>query len=1030
MERKYKAFISYRHLPIDIDTAVRLHRIIERFVIPKRLRKNGEKRLGLVFRDQDELPISNSLDDNIRMALDNSEFLIVICTPETSKSQWVLREISYFLQHHDRDHVLTVLADGSPETSFPKLLTEQRDENGDLLRSIEPLAANILADSDTKRRSLLKKESLRLIAALMGCAYDELYRRQHRRRQRLTVTAAALVGLVASAFIGMLLVKNARITELLLETQRGESEVLASLSETERKAGNFRGALEYALQALPSTDNERPYSPQAEAALVSALRPYDHSEFKFVQSYEQSSDIRTLDISESGAFVALTDYYGQLSLVEADSGRLMWRQNLAVTENNIKVNIFESRNIVIASFFRTTLAYTLDEGELIWQLDCEPSALSADGSLGLFYKNGEFSELICADLASGSIVQRCSVEYEGYEAGYVKAYAGAVSDDLSCAAMLLDNSSESPLLVIWELDKGERTYRPLSLPGYDSFWAMALRFTDERELLFASDDVADGSCLKSFAGENNWQEKLDIFIETETGAALVNGAYFYIGEVELLQELNGTVYFCNLKTAYAFDADNGRQLWQCHLPDMCIKAGLYDNGSLGIVMINGGVSICNSEGKLGLDYGLSGFETGFALMHGDFTGSSFNASTFALVSEDNPFRLSLARKDKHPEQSVLLDMEDIEEFGGLGDLYMSESGNTAALIRYDYEAGQLLYRLMDCVSAELLSAGAIDCDWSLSLASSYLSEDGKFISNGCIYDLRENAVSSLIIPNSARDSYNYWDYVNDYASNGTVLTAAVQQTSEGEPVLALWRDGVLDSIQPLPESGDKDPYMSPQADCVKVGANGYAIVSVKAGYFEAPEYYVCNMLSGNWQALELAGETEGSFLALAREKALAACVSGGELYIENLAENSRISCDCGGISPQAVARLMFACEDRYLFAFFSTGSLAVIDSESGELVSQLNYRNYGVEFKDYCRYSIKDSLAGDKLIIVYDGGYSTDVCFTLDMQSMERAGEFFAVSGYVPSRNELIIIPYAEDVYAVPLLSLEELMNLAGEKLA
>ena len=379
---------------------------------------------------------------------------------------------------------------------------------------------------------------------------------------------------------------------------------------------------------------------------------------------------------------------------------------------------------------------------------------------------------------------------------------------------------------------------------------------------------------------------------------------------------------------------------------------------------------------------------------------------------------------------MLLDMEDIEEFGGLGDLYMSESGNTAALIRYDYEAGQLLYRLMDCVSAELLSAGAIDCDWSLSLASSYLTEDGKFISNGCIYDLRENAVSSLIIPNSARDSYNYWAYVNESAPNGTVLTAAVQQTSEGEPVLALWRDGVLDSIQPLPESGDKDPYMSPQADCVKVGANGYAIVSVKAGYFEAPEYYVCNMLSGNWQALELAGETEGSFLALAREKALAACVSGGELYIENRAENSRISCDCGGISPQAVARLMFACEDGYLFVFFSTGSLAVIDSESGELVSQLNYRNYGVEFKDYCRYSIKDSLAGDKLIIVYDGGYSTDVCFTLDMQSMERAGEFFAVSGYVPSRNELIIIPYAEDVYAVPLLSLEELMNLAGEKLA
>ena len=120
--RTYKAFISYRHLPLEKSIAVKLHRRIEHYIIPRELRNNGVKKLGYVFRDQDELPISGSLSENIRQALDRSEFLIVICTPETEKSEWVLREISYFLEHHDRDHVLAVLADGNEKTAFPSLL--------------------------------------------------------------------------------------------------------------------------------------------------------------------------------------------------------------------------------------------------------------------------------------------------------------------------------------------------------------------------------------------------------------------------------------------------------------------------------------------------------------------------------------------------------------------------------------------------------------------------------------------------------------------------------------------------------------------------------------------------------------------------------------------------------------------------------------------------------------------------------------------------------------------------------------------
>ena len=123
MDREYIAFISYRHLPLDKEVATQVHRLIERYQIPKELRKNGEKHLGLVFRDQDELPLSNDLTQDIYTALDHSQFLIVVCTPDTPKSLWVQREIQYFIQKHGRNRVLTVLAAGTTAESVPEAIT-------------------------------------------------------------------------------------------------------------------------------------------------------------------------------------------------------------------------------------------------------------------------------------------------------------------------------------------------------------------------------------------------------------------------------------------------------------------------------------------------------------------------------------------------------------------------------------------------------------------------------------------------------------------------------------------------------------------------------------------------------------------------------------------------------------------------------------------------------------------------------------------------------------------------------------------
>ena len=274
MDREYKAFISYRHLPLEMDVAKKIHRRIEHYLIPAALRKDGKKHPGLVFRDQDELPISGSLSENIQLALDHAEFLIVICTPETSKSRWVLREIEYFLQHHDRDHVLVVLADGTPESAFPAQLTEERDENGALTARFEPLAANIVADSAARRNRLLRTESLRILAALIGCPYDALYRREQRYRMRRLGAAAAAVALIAAAFIGMLLNRNAEIRRSYMQTLRGQSVYLAAESQISLTEGDRMRAIALAMAALPEKEGERPLVSRAEYALGRAVGVY------------------------------------------------------------------------------------------------------------------------------------------------------------------------------------------------------------------------------------------------------------------------------------------------------------------------------------------------------------------------------------------------------------------------------------------------------------------------------------------------------------------------------------------------------------------------------------------------------------------------------------------------------------------------------------------------------------------------------------------------------------------------------------
>ncbi|MEI0558793.1 toll/interleukin-1 receptor domain-containing protein, partial [Brachyspira intermedia] len=109
----YDVFISYRHLEEDKKWAKWLLESLETWRVPKELVKKGfPKRIGRVFRDEEELPSSSDLNKSIEEALMHSKYLVVICSKNTPESIWVEREIKIFKELGRFDRIIALLIDG------------------------------------------------------------------------------------------------------------------------------------------------------------------------------------------------------------------------------------------------------------------------------------------------------------------------------------------------------------------------------------------------------------------------------------------------------------------------------------------------------------------------------------------------------------------------------------------------------------------------------------------------------------------------------------------------------------------------------------------------------------------------------------------------------------------------------------------------------------------------------------------------------------------------------------------------------
>lgn len=186
---KYYVFISYRHT--DIRTAKVLKLLLETYLFPVAIRKvNPElpKRIR-VFRDRDELT-SGELNEEIRKKLDESKYLVVVCSPQSAVSKYVGQEIEYFRSTGREKQIIPFIIKGTPHS-------EKECFHPELLKVGELLGIDVQKEESSFRIIRFQKAFIRLVCKLMNLEFSVLWNRRKHFLIKLGVLAIAIFSLLA-----------------------------------------------------------------------------------------------------------------------------------------------------------------------------------------------------------------------------------------------------------------------------------------------------------------------------------------------------------------------------------------------------------------------------------------------------------------------------------------------------------------------------------------------------------------------------------------------------------------------------------------------------------------------------------------------------------------------------------------------------------------------------------------------------------------------------------------------------------------
>ncbi len=595
---KYAAFISYRHGDIDEKVAKQVHRLLERYRIPRKIAKRiGKRSIGRVFRDSEELKAGSDLSALIKSALDETEWLIIVCTRRFQESDWCMEEVEYFLKIRGRERIIIILAEGEPAESFPRILTEY-EKDGEMVK-IEPLAVDIRDPNEKKIIKNIHSEKYRFLADMLDVDYDDLHQRERERRLRRGVTVAGMMILGIGAFAGSMMMKNMELESAytaldysMQQTLRGESYYLAEYAQAAYQNGDRKTAVKLGLEALPTDlgNPNRPFVSNAMRALTEALGVYDvsggYQREQLLEEEEESYDTK-VQISKDQKVILVEKYYS------AANNILKRKATLYSVEDTKEIATYSLSDISRAFYANSTrgaillsdsqtLVYTGTNGLISLDIysgkkhfqgkpvsDLELSK-QEDLIVGVDYEQGGMYTY----QTDGKLLLEC-------ELGKDIEYAlGDISPDSSVAALSASTVSASGILFV-DTHTGENYFA-----NQDGV-CQEIVFTSNKTLCFLRTDRKAG--LKHIVEYDLNQEKENYLCDANWNLQFISVSN------------RDTCFYYKGAKVYEVDQDTGNVVWKQKFSSDIISV-MCGEDTVGISCKNGAVYFYDLKNKKQINY--------------------------------------------------------------------------------------------------------------------------------------------------------------------------------------------------------------------------------------------------------------------------------------------------------------------------------------------------------------------------------------------------------------------------------------------
>lgn len=233
------AFISYKRE--DEKWAKWLQYKLEHYKLPIAKNDGTSKRATKIKTIRDTTDFSGgNLEEAITNALNQSHYLIVICSPKAAQSQWVCKEVSQFINAGKEKNIIPFIIEGKPNSTdvntecFPQAL---RDLSG----KREILGINI---NDLGRDAA----AVKVVARMFNVFFDTLWQRYEREKRKKRLGAISAILLL---FICLLCV-SVYIAKKNVELENSHKEIQLREKEATTNWGKY---LDQTAKTLTTTGN-------------------------------------------------------------------------------------------------------------------------------------------------------------------------------------------------------------------------------------------------------------------------------------------------------------------------------------------------------------------------------------------------------------------------------------------------------------------------------------------------------------------------------------------------------------------------------------------------------------------------------------------------------------------------------------------------------------------------------------------------------------------------------------------------------